>query len=283
MQVVLENIKTIKRLNENKLKLEFIKYFKTEKLTKCCDMIKENELDSKLYEDKYNIQAELIRNAKFIEYLKLLEVDEGLLIKINNLLEIVQKNNEKITDYAYDKIKIALENQNLTDQSHYEFIKYFDIRNKTENEQNIIAKNLTYLNQQYNIAASELTEVEKDLFILPYLSDYNLIPHENIRRVYELLNEDNYLKSIIHFFHNNKIDIALNLEHYELIHKNSIEIYNLISELYNEIPYDIYTKMLERWIENKCSVYDLKIIKNKLKEVNEEDYIYKFQNINIFS
>lgn len=208
MQVVLENIKTIKRLNENKLKLEFIKYFKTEKLTKCCDMIKENELDSKLYEDKYNIQAELIRNAKFIEYLKLLEVDEGLLIKINNLLEIVQKNNEKITDYAYDKIKIALENQNLTDQSHYEFIKYFDIRNKTENEQNIIAKNLTYLNQQYNIAASELTEVEKDLFILPYLSDYNLIPHENIRRVYELLNEDNYLKSIIHFFHNNKIDIA---------------------------------------------------------------------------
>ena len=43
MQVVLENIKTIKRLNENKLKLEFIKYFKTEKLTKCCDMIKENE------------------------------------------------------------------------------------------------------------------------------------------------------------------------------------------------------------------------------------------------
>lgn len=200
MQVVLENIKTIKRLNENKLKLEFIKYFKTEKLTKCCDMIKENELDSKLYEDKYNIQAELIRNAKFIEYLKLLEVDEGLLIKINNLLEIVQKNNEKITDYAYDKIKIALENQNLTDQSHYEFIKYFDIRNKTENEQNIIAKNLTYLNQQYNIAASELTEVEKDLFILPYLSDYNLIPHENIRRVYELLNEDNYLKSIIHFF-----------------------------------------------------------------------------------
>lgn len=278
MQVVLENIKTIKRLNENKLKLEFIKYFKTEKLTKCCDMIKENELDSKLYEDKYNIQAELIRNAKFIEYLKLLEVDEGLLIKINNLLEIVQKNNEKITDYAYDKIKIALENQNLTDQSHYEFIKYFDIRNKTENEQNIIAKNLTYLNQQYNIAASELTEVEKDLFILPYLSDYNLIPHENIRRVYELLNEDNYLKSIIHFFHNNKIDIALNLENYELIHKNSIEIYNLISELYNEIPYDIYTKMLERWIENKCSVYDLKIIKNKLKEVHEEDYIYKFQN-----
>ena len=122
------------------------KYFKTEKLTKCCDMIKENELDSKLYEDKYNIQAELIRNAKFIEYLKLLEVDEGLLIKINNLLEIVQKNNEKITDYAYDKIKIALENQNLTDQSHYEFIKYFDIRNKNENEQNIIAKNLTYLN-----------------------------------------------------------------------------------------------------------------------------------------
>ena len=75
MQVVLENIKTIKRLNENKLKLEFIKYFKTEKLTKCCDMIKENELDSKLYEDKYNIQAELIRNAKFIEYLK--EINKG--------------------------------------------------------------------------------------------------------------------------------------------------------------------------------------------------------------
>lgn len=278
MQSVLNNLKTIEILLNNKINIKFIENFDSQTLIECCNRIKEKHLQDNLYSSRDNIQVELIKDIKFIDYLQKIGSDEELLDKISKLLEIVQKNNEKITDYSYERVICVLKSIFLDESDYYDCIKYFNIEDKCTNEQNIIANNLSSFNNRYNIPISELTEIEKKLFNLPYLSSDILMPSFNIRKVYELLNKDNYLKSIIHFLYDNKIEVYISSDEYEFIHNNSKEIYTLLKELYNQIERNTYIQMLKLWIENKCNVYDLRVINNNLKDLDIEQLSNKFQN-----
>lgn len=278
MERVLNNLKTLEILLNNKINVKFIKKFDTETLIECCNKIEEDKLIDEIYIDRKNIQHELISNKDSIIFFKKLTSDDELLDKINTLLETIQQNNDKITNYSYERIITTLNNQNLDKTHYYDCIKYFNIEEKSTAEQDIITKNISLFNNRYEIPISDLTALEKDLFSLSFLSSKFLMPDFNIRKVYELLNKDNYLKSIIHFLYDHNIEIFISSDKYEFIHNNSKEIYSLLKELYNQIEKDTYIQMLELWIENKCNVYDLKVLKNKLKDLDKDEHINKFQN-----
>jgi len=278
MQSVLNNLKTIEILLNNKINVKFIEKVNSKKLVETCNTIEESKLIDNIYLERDNIQFEIIKNKNAIEFFKNIDSDEELLDKINKLLETIHINNEKITDYSYERMITTLNNKYLNEKDYYDCIKYFKIEDKSIEEQNIIAKNISSFNERYKIPISDLTEVEKNLFSLSFLSSERLIPNLNIRKVYELLNKDNYLKSIIHFLYNNKIEVFISSDKYEFIHNNSSEIYNLLKKLYNQMEENSYIKMLEQWIENNCNVYDLKVLIKKLKYLDKEQQIIKFQN-----
>lgn len=278
MQTVLDNLKTLEILLKNKINVKFIENFNSTTLIECCNRIEKDKLFDNIYAERDNIQFELINDEKFIDFLKRIGPDEELLNKIDKLLETIQRNNDKMTDYNYNRVVNTLNNKYLEKSDYYDCIKYFNVEDKCIEEQNIIGKNINSFNKRYKIPISELTEVEKNLFNLPFLSSNMLMPDLNIRRVYELLNKDNYLKSIIHFLYDNNIDVLISLDKYEFIHNNSKEIYGLLKDLYNQMEEDSYIQMLELWIENKCNVYDLKVLKNKLKDLEKEEHVNKFQN-----
>lgn len=278
MQSVLDNLKVLEILLKNKINIKFIEHYNSESLIECCKKIEKNSLHYNMYENRNYIQNELIRDEKFIDYLQEIGANENLLDKIDKLLEPIQKNNEKITNYSYKKIITTLNNKYLLESDYYNCIKYFNIECKSIEEQNIIAKNISLFSSRYDILVSELSETEKNLFNLPYLSSDILMPVLDIRKVYELLNKDDYLKSIIHFLYTNKIEVLISADDYELIHNHSEEIYRIIKELYYQMDENVYMKMLERWIDNKCNVYDLKVLKTKLKDLDKQEHMNKFQN-----
>ena len=260
MQSVINNLKTLDILLKNKINVNFIKNFDTETLLECCNKIENNKLIEDTYIDRKNIQYELISNKDSINFFKEFASKDELLNKINTLLETIQQNNDKITNYSYERIIATLNNKNLNETDYYDCIKYFNIEDKSAIEQDIITKNLSSFNNRYDIPISDLKEFEKNLFSLSFISSKFLMPDFDIRIVYELLNKDNYLKSIIHFLYDNKIQVFISANEYEFIHNNSKEIYNLLKELHNKMEEDTYIKMLDLWIENKCNLYDLKVL-----------------------
>jgi len=278
MQSVINNLKTLEILLKNKINVNFIKKFDTETLLECCNKIEKDKLIDDIYIDRKNIQYELISNKDSIIFFKKFASNEELLNKINTLLETIQQNNDKITNYSYERIITTLNNQNLDKTHYYDCIKYFNIEDKSVVEQDIITKNIALFINRYDIPISDLTAFEKNLFSLSFISSRFLMPDFDIRIVYVLLNKDNYLKSIIHFLYDNKIEVFISASEYELIHNNSKEIYTLLKELHNQMEKNTYVKMLDLWIENKCNVYDLKVLKNKLKDLDKDEHINKFQN-----
>ena len=166
MERVLNNLKTLEILLNNKINVKFIKKFDTETLIECCNKIEEDKLIDEIYIDRKNIQHELISNKDSIIFFKKLTSDDELLDKINTLLETIQQNNDKITNYSYERIITTLNNQNLDKTHYYDCIKYFNIEEKSTAEQDIITKNISLFNNRYEIPISDLTALEKDVFSL---------------------------------------------------------------------------------------------------------------------
>lgn len=278
MQSVINNLKTLEILLKNKINVSFIEKFNSDTLVECCNRIEKKVLPDSLYMNRDNIQCELINNKNSIEFFKKFDLDEELLNKLDELLETLQRNNDRITNYSYERIIATLNNKNLNKTDYYDCIKYFNIEDKSTTEQDIITKNISLFNIRYKIPISDLTAFERELFSLSFISSNFLMPEFDIRIVYELLNKDNYLKSIIHFLYDNKIKVFISASDYEFIHNNSKEIYILLKKLYNQMEEYTYVKMLDLWIDNKCNLYDLKVLNDKLKDLEKEEHINKFQN-----
>lgn len=278
MQSVINNLKTLEILLKNKINVSFIEKFSADTLVECCDRIEKNVLPDSLYMNRDNIQCELINNKNSIEFFKKFDLDEELLNKLDELLETLQRNNDRITNYSYERIIATLNNKNLNKTDYYDCIKYFNIEDKSATEQDIITKNISVFNIRYEIPISDLTAFERELFSLSFMSSNFLMPDFDIRIVYDLLNKDNYLKSIIHFLYDSNIKVFISASDYEFIHNNSKEIYTLLKELYNQMEEYTYVKMLDLWIENNCNLYDLKVLNDKLKDIEKEEHINKLLN-----
>lgn len=271
MQLILEKLKLIDKMNKTYLFLGLIKEFEISQLNDLCEKV-ENQISTDLYENRENIQKELVLNEKFMDYLAKFETDGDVLDKLDCLLKLTIENNKRITDYDYEFVRNVFESQIDNAKTFYDYINYFNIPGKSKLEQIIIANNLKYFNNcQEKYEASELTEAEKSLFVHPFLSLHSLIPMKDIRKVYNYLIEDDNIKNIIQMFYENKMYYILSLEDYETINKSSKNIYEILNYLLDVMGRDNFNLMIEQWIHNGCNEYDLRILKSKIGNLSVEE------------
>lgn len=268
MQRIIEHVKLVEKMKNQKLNLQFICSSKIEELNRCCDNLKEKKIPNELYTSSKIISKELIVDTKFADYLIEINNEEISQNDLEELLAKIQCNNEKITDYKLKNVIDTLNNENLNYKTHYDYLKYFIDNINNSEEKQIIANNLMHFSYQTNVSISELDEKERELFILPVMSNYNLIPLNNIKKVCEFLVKDNELKNIILFLYDNDLNIELNIKQYELMKKNSKAIYNFICKLVKMLDNSNMYQLLVRWLENDCALYDLQILVDKLNGMN---------------
>lgn len=265
MQTILEHTKLIGRLDNNKINLSFISEYEISDLIKCCERIEKNKLDKNLYIENSVIQKELISDEKFINYFQEMIKNNVEISRITDLVSKLKENQEKPTCYEINTLIQILNNTNINARAFYDYLHFFNNKVITKEQQNIIANSLSCFYLQDEVSISELTEEQRDLFFNSFMADDNLIPLDYIKEVCELLIQDSELKNIILFLFSNNLSIPLNLREYLLIHKNSKAIYEYIIKLNKLLDNEQMEQLLLMWKENGCTIYDLKILENKLQ------------------
>ena len=275
MESLLEHVRVATTMYKNKLNLKFIKEFKIKEIEDCCTQLENLHVDNKIYESSEIIERELIKDANSINYLiKIFR--EGIdPIKIKDLVEIIQENKEKITNYEVENIIKVLKDNKLYCNTSYAYLKYFINNIKSDIGRKTVIANLEYFFTQDDVKLNDLDEDEINLFTSPFLSDYNLIPKNNIKRVYELLVQNEELKKLILFLYINKLTIPLNIRQYEKLNIDSKKIHEYLSKIIKAVDNDTMYRLLLKWSNNGCSIYDLKIIDSKIKDLEPS----KLENI----
>lgn len=277
MRVLMNHVNLAIRMHNDRIDREFIKQFSLKDIINCCDRIEKNEIIREKYENNKLIQEELIRDEKFIDYLKILPEKELDITRLEKLLEKVRENNEKITDYSIKDIINVLSNNDLLCDSYYDYLKYFS--NESIFYQKIITNNLNYFHGQDYINISDLTENERELFKLNYLDNSNLIPKNHLKETYEFLSNNKELRDIMDFLNSRKLYIPLCIQDYEKLNDNAKEIRKYIEIITDKIQdIEITYQILLNWLKNDCNVYDLKVLKEKFDNVELDKMKSIFSN-----
>lgn len=269
MKTMIEHAKLAVRMYKNKIDMELIKKFSTEEINNCCNRIENDKLLNNEKKESIIIQEELIRDEKFIDYL--IEVHEKTIDmqRFEKLIQDIKDHNEKITDYPIEHITDVINNEDLSSEACYDYLKYFINTNVLM--QRTITDNLNYFYSQKNTKFEELTEKERALFEESYLHEYNLIPFYDIKKVYEFLAGNEKLRDVIDFLNYRKLYIPLNIDAYEKINNNAEEIGLYIETIANKISDDeIMYQLLLKWLSNGCSLYELKIIEKRIENIENE-------------
>ena len=253
------------------LELDFIKEFAIEDIEKCCNEIERLGIEKNIYECDEVIQRELMQDTDTIEYLIKLKATGINFGKIKNLIKIIQQNGEKLIDYDIEKIIKVLQEIDEYRTIQYAYLKYFIDKIKTDLGKNVVIKNLRNFFMREELDLQDLNIEEIKLFTSPIFLSNNLIPRHNLKRVYELLVQNHELKRFILFLYLNKLELPLNIEHYEKINEATKEIHESIKKISKMINNENLYRLLLRWMNNECALYDLKIIESKIGNVNKTE------------
>ncbi len=269
MESLKEHVKIATEMYARKLNLNFIKEFKIEQLENCYNEIDRLAIKKELYESYATIQKEMIKDTNTIGYLIQLHIAGIDLIKTRDFINILQSYGEKLTDYKVEKIIKALQDAKMYDLISYAYLKYFVDNIKSDLGKRIVIENLKYFFTQDDVTLQDLNNDEIKLFTSPILSNYNLIPRTHLKEVYELLVQNNELKKFILFLYLNKLAIPLKIEHYEKINKDTKKIHEYVYKLSKMIDNQTLYRLLLRWLENGCNLYELKIIETRISNLDK--------------
>lgn len=267
MNVLLQHTKLAIRMHNNCINMDFIKKFSINHIMNCCDRIENSGIQTSLYDNNRMIQEELIRDEKFIKYLNIAYKRNYNMDNFETMLEEIINHNKKMSDYPLKDIFRTLDNKELSYKAYYDFLSYYI--NESLYTRKIVTRNLNYFYNQDDITCEELTEKERNLLKSHYLDNCNLIPKYYIKEIYEFLIKNEELRNIIDFFNSEKLFLPLTIKHYEEINRNAKQIAYYIKQITktinnNEITYS----MLLKWLNNNCSIYDLKVILEKISKID---------------
>ncbi len=270
METILEHTKLATKLHKTQINLDFVKEFSLQKLDDCCDRIQSNEMIRESGRQDIFIQRELIKNEKFIHYLVEIYNSKTITNGLKTLLADIEAHNEKITDYDINDIINVLRNEKLCYEAYYDYLKYFSNRNPLFVGK--ITKSLNNFFEQDTVKIEELSSEMLKLFEYDYLANNCLLPLSDIKEVYQLLLENEKLRYLIWFLDYKKYKISLDFNGFLKISNDASDIYEMVQRLSSEIvDTEIMGNLLYYWINNGCRVYDLKIIIEKIKEVDNQN------------
>lgn len=271
MENLLEHVKIATRMNKNKLNLDLLKKYTIQMLENTCMNLEQYEVNKEIYSTSNFIQEEIIKDQDSIKYFEKIFNEKLDLNEVSNLVEILQNKNEKITNYPIDNILEVLKDINMQGEISYLYLKYFSQKVKSNIGKNAVIGNIKYFLTDSNNRLEDLNEEERNLFVKPYLSNYNLIPRRNLKEVYELLVQNDELEQLIYFLFKNKLYLPLDIDAYKILNENSKVIKEYLLKINNLIENETLYGLLLRWIENGYSVYDLKIIENRIDKVEKKN------------
>lgn len=277
MGILTQHANVAIRMYKNGIDLEFIKKFRISDINEALNRIEKYKIPISKYSDNELIQEELINDKEFIKYYNLAYNKKYDMKEFQELLKTIKNHGEKMSVYTFKSIFGVLDNKKLSSKAYYIFLKYF-IDENFETRQNV-TKNLNHFYEQPFTKIDNLNDAEKNLLKLKFLDNCNLIPKYSIKKVYELLIQNEELRNIIDFLYTKKLYIPLGSMEYEEINKNAKEIEKYIKGIINKINNDeINYQMLLRWKQNDCSIYDLKILKEKINNIELSELEKVFYN-----
>ncbi|MBP3254924.1 MAG: hypothetical protein J6M60_00320 [Clostridia bacterium] len=259
------------RMYKNEISEKFAKDYSINEILKCCNRIEKRKNGSYGVRENEIFQETLIKDENFIDYLNYAYENSFDMERFKLLLDKILENNEKMSDYNIEDIKDVINNEILSLDSIYDYLKYF--RNENEYFKIVITNNLNHFNSQSEININRLTDSQRNLFKLNFLNNCNLIPLANIDKIYEKLDKNKELREFIDFLYKYKLFLPLDFNSYcNIENNNPKEIKTLLEKIVykisdNEISYN----MLLKWISNGCKIYDLEIINNKVDVLNKNN------------
>lgn len=277
MSTLIQHAELMIRMKKCGLRSELIKKFSLQDIINSCNRIEDSDLKKFNYSGYYLIQEELIRDENIIKPIQLAFKGKYNIENFQTFLSQIKTHNEKMSNYNYRNIIKVLNHQKLKVEAYYDFLKYYinenyEIRKKAIN-------NLNYFYSQNKVQFDELTENEINLIKYHLLDNTNLIPIINIKEIYELLVTNKDLLELIDYLNESKLYIPLNLKRYQIINKNSKEIGTYIRKIYFKIKdNEIMYQLLLKWLENDCSIYDLKVFNSKTNDMNNNKIEKVVQN-----
>lgn len=277
MSTLIQHAELMIRMKKCGLRSELIKKFSLQDIINSCNRIEDSDLKKFNYSGYYLIQEELIRDENIIKPIQLAFKGKYNIENFQTFLSQIKTHNEKMSNYNYRNIIKVLNHQKLKVEAYYVFLKYYinenyEIRKKAIN-------NLNYFYSQNKVQFDELTENEINLIKYHLLDNTNLIPIINIKEIYELLVTNKDLLELIDYLNESKLYIPLNLKRYQIINKNSKEIGTYIRKIYFKIKdNEIMYQLLLKWLENDCSIYDLKVFDSKTNDMNNNKIEKVVQN-----
>jgi len=270
MSILLEHARLVTKMYKNKMNMGLLREFTEEEIDNCCNRMAENTTLNNGHKESEIIQRELVRDEHSIRYITDAYQKEVDMRRFETLIKEITGHQEKMTEYPLRDIYNVINNIELNDVACYDYLKYFSNNDILKKK---ITNNLNHFYTQDYIKFEELNEAERELFKEMYLDNYNLLPtHDNVKRIYELLSKNKELRNLIKFLKDRKLYIPLNIQSYEHINNNANEILHHINVIAAIIVNDeIMYKLLLRWLENGCNVYELEVIKQPIKNVGIEE------------
>lgn len=277
MSTLVQHAELIIRMKQCGLRSELIKKFSLQDIMNSCNRIENSDLKKFNYSGYYLIQEELIRDEKIIKPIQLAFKGKYNIEDFQTFLSEIKIHNEKMSTYNYRNIIKVLNHQKLKVEAYYDFLKYY-INESYEIRKKAI-KNLNYFYSQNKVQFDELTENEINLLKYHLLDNTNLIPIVNIKEIYELLVANKDLLELIDYLNESKLYIPLNLKRYQIINKNAKETGAYIRKIYSKIKNnEMMYQLLLKWLENDCSIYDLKVFDSKTNDMDNNKIEKVVQN-----
>lgn len=277
MSTLVQHAELIIRMKQCGLRSELIKKFSLQDIMNSCNRIENSDLKKFNYSGYFLIQEELIRDEKIIKPIQLAFKGKYNIEDFQTFLSEIKIHNEKMSNYNYRNIIKVLNHQKLKVEAYYDFLKYY-INESYEIRKKAI-KNLNYFYSQNKVQFDELTENEINLLKYHLLDNTNLIPIVNIKEIYELLVSNKDLLELIDYLNESKLYIPLNLKRYQIINKNAKETGAYIRKIYSKIKNnEMMYQLLLKWLENDCSIYDLKVFDSKTNDMDNNKIEKVVQN-----
>ena len=269
IESLMNHVDIISKMYESKLNYDLIKYFSTEKIENCCDIIKQSEIRNYEYQNNVVFQKELVKNSDFFNYAIKLYSKECNIPDAEDLIEMINENKENILDYKIDDIIFVLKNMEIKNIARYTYLKFFMQVDKEY--KNIVIDNLSYY-YAYNDKLLDCSNQEIiELFKSPFLSSRSLIPANFLEKVYKMLCDNHELKNLIEFLYSKNLLLPLEIEKYKILNINTKETLERIEKIQNNIIGDNLYRLLLRWLQNDCSLFDLRILCKQLDIINDSE------------
>lgn len=275
----LEMLRTVHQMQENGVALENTKRYPPAVLLDFCYRIKELEPDIRQSINLMpRLQQEIIQNPDFLEFYQQL-IHGGLTNSIvESWLKTADEFNEPLTDYPatilidadrqfaiFDSTKpeirygVSVSETHYDTKLRYEFMKYLLPLIKSDEEKEIVLKNLKEFVAQKTIRVSQLTDQEHQLFLKPYFADFLYMRDENLGEMLRQVASHKEIQDLLVFLSDKHVEFQFSYEEIRELSKLSCDLTESFRNIFYvfEEDADDMLQFLLRWFEDEAPTNEL--------------------------